>query len=303
MHFDQLNLNNLRVFVSVFRNRCMTTAANELHLTQSGVSQHIKSLEESLEVSLFDRINRKIIPTSEGEKLYQFANPALFAIQEGLVDLVKSPQSYAGLVRIGMPVEFGINRVIPILAEIGRELKDIEFSLNLDFAATMNKQLLDGQLDFAFVDDYAMDRRIRTEKITEEVFLMCCSQKYFEENKTNSESKAYFETLDYLAYQDGEHVLRSWFQHHLRRKNLDLRVRARVMDVEGLARFVVADLGVGILPDHKVEKLEKYGYKIKVFEGSKRPYKNRISLAYLEERQRPIHVAKVLESLQSKLAN
>lgn len=301
MHFDQLNLNNLRVFVTVFKHRCMTTAAHELHLTQSGVSQHIRSLEDSLEVSLFDRINRKIIPTSEGERLYQFASPALFTLQEGLVDLVKSPQRFAGLVRIGMPVEFGVNRIIPTLAEIGREYKDLEFSLTLDFASTMNQQLLEGQLDFAFVDDYAMDRRIRTEKVTEEIFLLCCSQNYFNEHKTHSETKAYFETLDYLAYQDGEHVLRSWFQHHTKRKNLDLNVRARVMDVEGLARFILADLGVGILPDHKVEKLRQYGYKIKVFEGSKRPFKNVISLAYLGERQRPIHVSRVLEMIQEKL--
>jgi DNA-binding transcriptional LysR family regulator len=107
--------------------------------------------------------------------------------------------------------------------------------------------------------------------------------------------------LDYLAYQDGEHVLRSWFQHHLRRKNLDLKIRARVMDVEGLARFVVSDLGVGVLPDHKVEKMQRYGYELKIFEGSSRPYKNYISLAYLDERQRPPHVTRVLDMMETHL--
>jgi DNA-binding transcriptional LysR family regulator len=278
----------------------MSAAARELHLTQSGVSQHMKALEDTLGVPLFDRLNRKLIPTSEGEKLFQFTNPALFTIQEGLIELTQAPQSLSGVVRIGMPVEFGINIIIPLLAEIGREYKDLEFNLQLDFAAKMNEELLQGNLDFAFVDDFAMDRRIKTKKVTEETFLLCCSKKYFDENRGKKEGKSYFETLDYLAYQDNEHVLRGWFQHHTKRKNLDLKIRARVMDVEGLSRFVVGDLGVGILPDHKVEKLEKYGYEIKVFEGSSRPYKNTISLAYLDQRQQPPHVSRVLEIIESK---
>lgn len=280
----------------------MTTAARELHLTQSGVSQHIRSLEETLGVSLFDRMNRKIMPTAAGEKLYQFANPALFTIQEGLVELTQAPQSIAGVVRVGMPVEFGINRIIPLLAEIGKQYEGLEFNIQLDFAAHMNRELLEGRLDFAFVDDFAMDKRIKMKKVTEEIFLMCCSEEYYKKHKSVKQDKAYFESLDYLAYQDGEHVLRSWFQHHTRRKNLDLNIRARVMDVEGVARFVIAGLGVGVLPDHKVQKLTNYGYKLHIFEGSNRPFRNVISLAYLDQRRRPAHVERVLEILQKELS-
>jgi len=61
---DQLNLNHLRVFECVYRTGSMTAAAKELHLTQSGVSQHIKSLEDVLNFKLFDRIQQRLVPTS-----------------------------------------------------------------------------------------------------------------------------------------------------------------------------------------------------------------------------------------------
>ena len=56
MLIDQLNLNQLRIFESVYRTQSMTQAAVELGLTQSGVSQHIRALEDVLGLSLFDRI-------------------------------------------------------------------------------------------------------------------------------------------------------------------------------------------------------------------------------------------------------
>ena len=46
MIINNLNLNHLLVFECVFRNGSMTAASKELHLTQSGVSQHMKSLED-----------------------------------------------------------------------------------------------------------------------------------------------------------------------------------------------------------------------------------------------------------------
>ena len=71
MLIDQINLNQLRVFESVYRTKSMTHAARELHLTQSGVSQHIKALEDVLELKLFDRIKQKLVPTPSARELYK----------------------------------------------------------------------------------------------------------------------------------------------------------------------------------------------------------------------------------------
>jgi len=68
MLIDQINLNQLRVFESVYRTKSMTHAARELHLTQSGVSQHIKALEDVLTLKLFDRIKHFINTPQKASK-------------------------------------------------------------------------------------------------------------------------------------------------------------------------------------------------------------------------------------------
>ncbi|MEW6572007.1 MAG: selenium metabolism-associated LysR family transcriptional regulator [Nitrospirota bacterium] len=65
-----MDIHQLRVFASVFKNRSFSRASEELHLTQPTISNHIKVLEDEFECKLFDRLGRSIIPTREAEALY-----------------------------------------------------------------------------------------------------------------------------------------------------------------------------------------------------------------------------------------
>ena len=299
MQVENVNLNNLRVFECVYRTECMTKAAKQLHLTQSGVSQHIKALEDSLEVRLFDRLNKKIMPTREGEKLYVQAREALQQIETALLEITQKEQALQGEVNIGMPIEFGNNRIIPLLTDIGKKYENLQFNIQMDFASQLNEGLLAGDLDFAFVDEFEMDKRVITEVVAEEVFDLCASKTLLEKYGHIKTGKPYFEALDYVAYQEGEPVLRKWFSHHLKRKNLNLQVRARVMDVKGIARFIISGLGVGVLPDHLVFELMEQGHDLYVFKGSGVPLTNKISLSYLKNRSRSFAVTTVLNEIRA----
>jgi len=68
-----MDIHQLRVFTSVFKNKSFSKASEELHLTQPTISDHVKTLEEELECKLFDRLGRTIIPTKEAEALYSHA--------------------------------------------------------------------------------------------------------------------------------------------------------------------------------------------------------------------------------------
>ena len=112
---NQLNLNQLRVFASVYRARSMTQAASELHLTQSGVSQHIKSLEDMLGVRLFDRIKQRLVPTQPAGLLYKGCTDALGGLEHALAEIKGGTDRLSGPVNIGMPIEFGNNLILPRL--------------------------------------------------------------------------------------------------------------------------------------------------------------------------------------------
>lgn len=68
-----MDINKLKVFISVFKRRSFSKATQDLYLTQPTVSDHIRSLEEELGCRLFDRVGRSIIPTKEAEILFDRA--------------------------------------------------------------------------------------------------------------------------------------------------------------------------------------------------------------------------------------
>jgi len=68
-----MDIHQLRVFTSVYKNRSFSKASEELYLTQPTISDHIRTLEEELDCKLFDRLGRTIAPTKEAEVLYNHA--------------------------------------------------------------------------------------------------------------------------------------------------------------------------------------------------------------------------------------
>ena len=67
----------LRSFVAVVDCGNFTRAAERLHLTQSTVSQQIRRLEDVVTCQLLDRDQRRVVPTTECERLLAYARRIL----------------------------------------------------------------------------------------------------------------------------------------------------------------------------------------------------------------------------------
>ena len=67
----------IRAFESAARLGSFTAAASELFLTQSAVSRHVRNLEESLGVKVFERNGRRLTLTVEGREYMETMSDAL----------------------------------------------------------------------------------------------------------------------------------------------------------------------------------------------------------------------------------
>jgi len=283
--------------MAVYDTRSMTAAADLLHLTQSGVSQHIKALEADLGTPLFSRVGRRLIPTEIAGQIYPDIENVFSVVSERLARVTGKELEPEGFVRIGMPIEFGVNVMVPKLASLGQKYKKISFEITLDYASELSQALLRNELDFAYVDEAPLDRRLMYKPVASEELLLCAGKSYVATRpppkKGKALSQAYFESLDYIEYKGAEPILRRWMLHHLKRRNLNLNVRSHIMDVQGVAKFITCGLGAGVLPDHVVTKLKKDGVDLHVFEGKGRPLRNEIRLIRLKghELSRPAQLA------------
>lgn len=63
----------LKSFLAIARYRSFTAAADQLYISQSALSQQMKSLEQELGFTLFDRGSRQLALTEAGRSFYQSA--------------------------------------------------------------------------------------------------------------------------------------------------------------------------------------------------------------------------------------
>lgn len=76
-----MTLRHLEIFMSVYHQKSITKAANELHISQPSVSLAIKELEEKYQTILFDRMNRQIYPTEKACILYNHSMQILSSLE------------------------------------------------------------------------------------------------------------------------------------------------------------------------------------------------------------------------------
>ncbi|MGX5851146.1 LysR substrate-binding domain-containing protein [Mesorhizobium sp. PL10] len=94
----------LRAFEAAARYLSFTKAANELSVTQAAVSRHILTLEDHLQVQLFNRGNQKVSLSAPGEELFEAVTLSLGHMAAAF-DSVRRRQKAQPLT-VGMPMSF-----------------------------------------------------------------------------------------------------------------------------------------------------------------------------------------------------
>jgi DNA-binding transcriptional LysR family regulator len=96
-----MDIYQLRTLVAVAREKSITRASERLHLSQPAVSAHIKALEDTLGLTLFDRTPRGMSLTPEGARLLAKAEQTLAAQQELLDEATRIKGHLTGKLRLG----------------------------------------------------------------------------------------------------------------------------------------------------------------------------------------------------------
>ncbi|MDD2647221.1 MAG: LysR family transcriptional regulator [Eubacteriales bacterium] len=89
-----------RAFCCVARTGSITAAAREMLSTQPNLTRTIHQLEDAVHCRLFERSNRGVSLTKEGERLYAHVSVAFEHIAAGEAEIEKSVRLEAGLVSI-----------------------------------------------------------------------------------------------------------------------------------------------------------------------------------------------------------
>jgi DNA-binding transcriptional LysR family regulator len=130
------NLNDLRAFLAVARERSFTRAAAKLGVSQSALSHTIRGLEERLGLRLLTRTTRSVSPTDAGERLLQTVGPRFEEIEAENAALTELREKPAGTIRI-TTTEYAADTILwPKLAKVLPEYPDIKVEIIIEQGLT-----------------------------------------------------------------------------------------------------------------------------------------------------------------------
>ncbi len=144
-------LREMRMFVAVYEKRSFTAAAVREFATQSGVSQHVKQIEESLGVQLFDRQKKTVEPTAAGDLFYQHCVQVLAASSKALLALDSFESGLSGEVRFGLTPTLATHQLAPAYLRLTTQNPNAAIAV-IDAPSNMLIDMVRArELDFAII--------------------------------------------------------------------------------------------------------------------------------------------------------
>ncbi len=239
-----MTLRHLEIFIQVYELQSMTKASQKMHLAQPSISLAIKELENYYNIVLFDRMNRRLYPTSADDRFYQYAVHiiSLFnELEENMQDFEKS-----GTIRIGSSITISNYFLPDILLRFKQEEPDLAYQIEVHNAFTIEKEILENKIDFALIETKSNNENIvyRPFYTDELVTVVSVGHPLTKKNNVSLE-----DLLEYPFFmrEEGSSVrtlVESVFTSH----QIDIIPAMDSSSTQAIIKCVEASLGVSTLP-------------------------------------------------------
>lgn len=237
-----IDLELYRVFYVVAKNKHMTRASEELHISQPAISQAIKRLEDQLGGTLFLRSNKGMELTSEGKMFYDYVKGALELINNAENEFTSFRNLSKGEIKIGASTTLTKIILMDTIKKFHSDYPNININITNDLTSNLIIDLQKGKLDFViFNEGNFKENNITTEKIKELRQGFLYNPQYF-----NNSIQSINELNHYpLILQKKESNSRKFLDHYTLEKNVLLNAKTEVVSQDLVLEFTDAGFGIG----------------------------------------------------------
>ena len=146
-----MDTQSLKAFLWVAETGSFSEAAESLHLTQPAVSKRIASLEDQLNVRLFDRINRRVSLTESGRVLLPRAQLILKEVMDARRVLRDMTGEIEGPLKMATSHHVGLHRLPPVLKDFAKSYPKVSPDMAFMDSEKAYEEVLAGRQELAVV--------------------------------------------------------------------------------------------------------------------------------------------------------
>lgn len=288
-----MDWDKLRIFHAVADAGSLTHAGEQLHLSQSAVSRQVRALEESLDTTLFHRHARGLILTEQGELLFEATSDMVRRLESASARIRDSEDEVFGELRVTTTTGFGSLWLAPRLPKLYDKFPDLKIDLMLE-ERVLDLPMREADVAIRMKEPSQADL-IRKRLMTVQMQLYC-TPAYGERHGIPAQLE---ELRDHRLICQSSATAQVGAGSRLIQMLVATQPRSllHVNNYFGVLQAVLADLGIGVLPDYLTQDFPGMLRVLPEVESDEVP----VFLAYPEELRHSKRVAAFRDFVQEEI--
>jgi len=168
----------LEAFIAVAKHKTVIAAADEIYLTQTAMTQRIRTLERMLRTTLFTRSRRGMSITPEGSALLRYCQAAKDLEGEALANIRGAGVETEIELSITATSSIMRSRVTPSCVQLIKKFPNLIMNFNVNDVENRHQTLRVGQCHFAIIQEEHLAQEMKFKKLQPEQYVLVCSAKW-----------------------------------------------------------------------------------------------------------------------------
>lgn len=246
-----MELRQLEYFQMASRLKNITRAAERLNVSQPNITVAIKKLETELGIKLFDRSQKQLSLTPEGNIFLNRIELALRSIQDAVLEVNDYKQLQKGTIKIGIPSMIGAYLFPKIFSSFQQLYPHLDIYLYEEGSMTIREQLERDDLDFGIVIISDASASLQLLPMSRNQIVACIPEKH-PLAKKSSISINDVANADLIMLKEGS-FLRQLVLSKIKRANIMPEIVLESNQIETVKGLIASNVGIAFLLDFIVK--------------------------------------------------
>ncbi len=247
---EYVNLERLRLFRDIARERSITKGAALNGISQSAATQHIQELERHFEAPLLDRTTRPWKLTEAGRLYYDFCRDVLRRQEEFEAAMDQVRRQVEGRVRVASIYSVGLSEMTRLEEEFSEKFPGAQISVEYLRPEKVYEAVREDRADLGLVSYPESSKEIQAIPWRQEVMVVAARPDHPLAANTFLRP-AELAGQDFVAFDEDLPISRE-LRRFLREHDVEVRVVMHFDNVLAIREAVALGSGISILPERAI---------------------------------------------------
>jgi len=240
-----MNLNQLKIFYYAAKNGNLSSAANELFITQPAVTKGIQRLQEHYEIKFIDFVGKKLMLTDAGEVLYQIAEK-IFEMEKQAEESIRDfQQRKRGQIRVLSSESFGDYYLPHIIIPFSKAYPLVRVSMNILPTEQVVEKTASLECDLGFISYPVEHKKLSVREVLEDKLVIITAPNHPLAHKKNLKPKD-LEGQNFIMHEKGSAPRRA-IEELIRKNNISIGIPLELSSNRAIKRAVEERTGIALI--------------------------------------------------------